>query len=111
MYNGKDLLCKTEKGHRECVPGSERYVRTKNGVLMLKCKCAESRDHVSLKSSLLGKLNSPSERAGGDLARWLAQNVQNQQRANKKFYSDMCFERYSRCWNRIISIKRCILSG
>ena len=25
----------------ECVPGSETYVRTKNGRLMMKCKCAE----------------------------------------------------------------------
>ena len=33
--------CVKQKKVTECVPGSERYVRTKNGQIMLKCTCAE----------------------------------------------------------------------
>ena len=33
--------CVKQKKVTECVPGSERYVRAKNGRLMLKCKCSE----------------------------------------------------------------------
>ena len=29
------------KQQTECVPSSERYVKPKNGRMMLKCKCAE----------------------------------------------------------------------
>ena len=29
-----------EKKQTECVPGSERYVITKNGQTMMKCRCA-----------------------------------------------------------------------
>ena len=32
-------FCVKEKRITECVPGSERYQRAKNGRLMLKCKC------------------------------------------------------------------------
>ena len=30
-----------QKKYTECVPGSEKYVKAKNGRTMLKCKCAE----------------------------------------------------------------------
>ena len=30
-----------QKKQTECVPGSEKYVKAKNGRLMMKCKCAE----------------------------------------------------------------------
>ena len=33
--------CMRQKKVTECVPGSETYVRTKNGRNMMKCKCAE----------------------------------------------------------------------
>ena len=33
--------CVKQKKVTECVPGSERYVRTKNKRLMIKCICAE----------------------------------------------------------------------
>ena len=33
--------CIKQKKVTECVPGSERYVRTKNGRIMLKCTCVE----------------------------------------------------------------------
>lgn len=33
--------CVKQKKQTECVPGSERYDRTKSGLLMLKCICAE----------------------------------------------------------------------
>ena len=33
--------CVKQKKQSECVPGSEKYMRTKNGRLMMKCKCAE----------------------------------------------------------------------
>ena len=33
--------CVKQKKVTECVTGSERYVRTKNGRIMLKCICAE----------------------------------------------------------------------
>ena len=33
--------CVKQKKQTECVPGSERYVKAKNGRLMMKCKCAE----------------------------------------------------------------------
>ena len=33
--------CVKQKKQTECVPGSERYVKAKNGRLMLKCTCAE----------------------------------------------------------------------
>ena len=31
--------CVKEKKQTECVPGSERYVKTKNGRTMMKCEC------------------------------------------------------------------------
>ena len=31
--------CVKQKKVTECVPGSERYEKAKNGRLMLKCKC------------------------------------------------------------------------
>ena len=33
--------CVKQGKQTECVPGSETYVRTKNGRSMMKCKCAE----------------------------------------------------------------------
>ena len=35
--------CVKQRKQTECVPGSETYVRTKNGRSMMKCKCAECR--------------------------------------------------------------------
>ena len=34
-------VLKVKKKVTECVPGSEQYVKAKNGRMMLKCKCAE----------------------------------------------------------------------
>ena len=33
--------CVKQKKQTECVLGSEKYVKTKNGRIMLKCKCSE----------------------------------------------------------------------
>jgi len=33
--------CVKQRKVTECVPGSETYIRTKNGRNMMKCKCAE----------------------------------------------------------------------
>ena len=33
--------CVKQKKKTECIPGSEKYVQTKNGKLMMKCICAE----------------------------------------------------------------------
>ena len=33
--------CVKQKKQTECVAGSEKYEKAKNGRLMLKCKCAE----------------------------------------------------------------------
>lgn len=33
--------CVKQKKQTECTPGSETYVKTKNGRTMMKCKCAE----------------------------------------------------------------------
>ena len=33
--------CVRQKKQTECVPGSEKYLKTKNGRNMMKCKCAE----------------------------------------------------------------------
>ena len=33
--------CVKQKKQTECVPGSERYVKAKNGRTMMKCTCAE----------------------------------------------------------------------
>ena len=33
--------CVKQKKQTECVPGSERYVKTKNGRTMMACTCAE----------------------------------------------------------------------
>ena len=33
--------CVKQKKVTECVPGSERFVKAKNGRLMMKCKCNE----------------------------------------------------------------------
>ena len=33
--------CVKQKKQTDCVPGSERVVRTRNGRHMMKCKCAE----------------------------------------------------------------------
>ena len=33
--------CVKQKKVTECVPGSEKYVKAKNGRLMMKCKCSE----------------------------------------------------------------------
>ena len=35
--------CVKQKKVTECVPGSERVVKTKNGRSMMKCTCAECR--------------------------------------------------------------------
>ena len=35
------LYCVKQKKVTECVPGSERYEKAKNGRLMLKCTCAQ----------------------------------------------------------------------
>ena len=34
-------FCVRQKKVTECVPGSERFVRAKNGRMMMKCQCAE----------------------------------------------------------------------
>ena len=34
-------FCVKQRKQTECVPGSETYIRTKNGRSMMKCKCAE----------------------------------------------------------------------
>ena len=33
--------CVKQKKDTTCVPGSERFVKAKNGRMMLKCKCSE----------------------------------------------------------------------
>ena len=33
--------CVKQKKQTECIPGSERFERAKNGRLMMKCKCVE----------------------------------------------------------------------
>ena len=33
--------CVKQKKITQCVPGSEKYVKTKNGRTMMKCKCTE----------------------------------------------------------------------
>lgn len=33
--------CVKQKKQTECIQGSEKYVKTKNGRTMMKCKCAE----------------------------------------------------------------------
>ena len=33
--------CVKQRKQTECVPGSETYVRTRNGRSMMKCQCAE----------------------------------------------------------------------
>ena len=34
-------FCVKQKKQTLCVPGSERFVRAKNGRMMMKCKCSE----------------------------------------------------------------------
>ena len=34
-------MCKTDGKQTDCVPGSEQYVKTKNGRNAMKCKCVE----------------------------------------------------------------------
>ena len=34
-------FCVKQKKETLCVPGSQRFVRAKNGRMMMKCKCAE----------------------------------------------------------------------
>ena len=33
--------CVKQKKITQCVPGSEKYVKTRNGPIMMKCKCVE----------------------------------------------------------------------
>ena len=33
--------CVKQKKQTECIPGSEKFVKTKNGRTMMKCTCAE----------------------------------------------------------------------
>ena len=56
--------CVKQKKVTECVPGSERYEKAKNGRLMLKCTCAECGITKTKFVKKTGKLNSPSERVG-----------------------------------------------
>ena len=37
----KSYCVKQKKKQTECVSGSEKYVKAKNGRIMLKCKCSE----------------------------------------------------------------------
>ena len=54
--------CVKEKKQTECVPGSERYVKTKNGRTMMKCQCA---------SCGITRLNSSRTReTDGALSSW-----------------------------------------
>ena len=48
--------CVKQKKQTDCVSGSEKYVKAKNGRIMLKCKCSEC--------GITGKLVSPSKGAG-----------------------------------------------
>ena len=41
MFYMVKSYCIKQKKVTECAPGSERYVRTKHGRIMLKCTCAE----------------------------------------------------------------------
>ena len=62
--------CVKQRKQTDCVPGSEQYVKTKNGRNAMKCKCAEcgitkfrfvkgsTKGRVKGKGLLLGK-NSP----------------------------------------------------
>ena len=36
-----ESYCVKQKKQTECVPGSEKYVKAKNGRTMMKCTCAE----------------------------------------------------------------------
>ena len=33
--------CVKQKKQTQCIPGSEKYVKIKNGCTMMKCKCSE----------------------------------------------------------------------
>ena len=41
IYKMVKSYCVKQKKKTECVPGSEKYVRTTNGRIMLKCTCVE----------------------------------------------------------------------
>jgi len=58
--------CVKQKKVTECVPGSERYVRTKNERLMIKCICAEcgiTKTKFVKKQEGAGTLDKPLEAA------------------------------------------------
>ena len=52
--------CVKQKKQTECVPGSEKYVKAKNGRIMFKCICSE----CGITKTQFVKRNSPSEGAG-----------------------------------------------
>ena len=56
--------CVKQKKVTECVPGSERYEKAKNGRLMLKCKCSECGITKKKICETDGKRGSPSKGAG-----------------------------------------------
>ena len=41
LYIMVKSYCVKQKKQTECVLGSEKYVKAKNGRIMLKCKCSE----------------------------------------------------------------------
>ena len=55
--------CVKQKKVTECVPGSERYEKAKNGRLMLKCKCSEC-GITKTKFVKQGETGQPVDRGG-----------------------------------------------
>ena len=47
--------CVKQRKQTECVPGSEQYVKTKNGRNAMKCKCTECTKFRFVKGGAKGK--------------------------------------------------------
>ena len=56
--------CVKQEKLTECVPGSERNVKAKNGKLTMKCSCAECGITDTKFVKKPGKLNQPVQGAG-----------------------------------------------
>ena len=56
--------CVKQKKQTECVSGSEKYVKAKNGRIMLKCKCSECGITKTNSLNITRETDKPVQRGG-----------------------------------------------
>ena len=66
--------CVKQKKQTECVPGSERYVKTKNGRTMMKCECGITKAKFVKSGTTGGAFARYKGPSAVDKAAWVMSN-------------------------------------